>query len=185
MLDPLIALGIASSVIQIIDFGCKLVSETQQIYHVAKGATKDNVTFREITEDIIILDTNLSRQNQNNQRLSPDDIVLGNLADSCALGLLVELAVQPDATQWKSFKKAIKSARKKEKVGDIEKRLLKIQGQINYRLQVMMTYVLIDLLDSTNISALATNNLNCQSDWMTSQRNIQGCSSRAFTIWSS
>lgn len=124
MLDPLTALSIASSVIRIIDFGCKLVSETQQIYHSASGATKDNVTLREITEDIIILDTNLSRQNQNNQRLSPDDIVLGNIADSCAreakilLGLLVELAVHPDATQWKSFKKAIKSARKKEKVGD-------------------------------------------------------------------
>lgn len=135
------AFGIASSVIQIIDFGCKLVSETQQIYHSASGATKDDVTLREISEDIIILDTNLSGQNQNNQRLSPDDIVLGILADSCAreakilLGLLVELAVQPDATQWKSFKKAIKSARKKEKAGDIEKRLLKYSGRsiIDYK----------------------------------------------------
>lgn len=66
MLDPLTALSIASSVIQIIDFGCRLVSETQQIYHSASGATKYNVTLREITEDIIILETNLSRQNQNN-----------------------------------------------------------------------------------------------------------------------
>lgn len=105
MLDPLTALSVASSVIQIIDFGCKLVSETQQIYHSASGATKDNVTLREITEDIIILDTNQSRQNQNNQRLCPDDIVVGNLADSCAreakilLGLVVELAVRCNAME--------------------------------------------------------------------------------------
>ena len=150
MLDPLAALSIASAVIQIVDFGCKLVSETQQIYRSASGATKHNVTRQEITEDIEILYKNLSRQNR---RLSGDDIELGDLVDLCSqeaeklLTLLEELKVGPDATQWKSFKKAIKSARKKGKVENIETQLIKIQKQINSRLLVMMTYVLIDLPD--------------------------------------
>ena len=147
MLDPLTALSIAGSMIQIVDFGCKLVSETQEIYHSASGATKDRVTDHEITEDITVLYSALAGQNRDFQRLSQDDIALGKLVDSCTvaaldlMNLLENLSVQPDATRWKSFKKAIESARKDGKVKGIEKRLVKIQRQINHRLQVMMTYV--------------------------------------------
>ena len=165
MLDPLTALSIASSVIQIVDFGCKLVSETQEIYSSASGATKDNVTSREITKDIKLLYQDLVRKNQAFQRLGPDDIALGKLVDSCAgeaealMKLLEELKVSPDAKQWKSFKSAIKSARKKGKVNEIETRLFKIQRQINSRLNLMMTYVPVDLLDWTNSFALVISNL--------------------------
>lgn len=147
MLDPLTALSIASSVIQIVDFGCKLVSQSQEIYYSANGATKDNVTSGEITKDINLLYKDLISKDRNFQMLDDDDRALGKLVDSCLrevealMNLLAELEVPPDATQWKSFKNAIKSARKKGKVKDIETRLLKIQKQIDSRLQVMMTYV--------------------------------------------
>lgn len=147
MLDPLTALSIASSVIQIVDFGCKLVSQSQEIYYSANGATKDNVTSGEITKDINLLYKDLTSKDQNFQMLDDDDRALGKLVGSClreveaVMSLLAELEVPPDATQWKSFKNAIKSARKKGKVKDIETRLLKIQKQIDSRLQVMMTYV--------------------------------------------
>lgn len=145
MLDPLTALSIASSVLQIVDFGCKLVSETREIYHSASGATKDHVTAYEITEDLTVLYSALAGQDKDFKRLSRDDIALGKLVDSCTeaahdlLSLLDGLKVQPDASEWKSFKKAIQGARKAGRVNDIETRLLKIQRQINHRLQVMMT----------------------------------------------
>lgn len=44
MLDPLTALGVASSIIQLVDFGRKLVSQTQETYHTANGATIENLT---------------------------------------------------------------------------------------------------------------------------------------------
>ena len=166
MLDPLTALGVVSSVIQIVDFGCKLVSETQEIYQSASGATRKHVTSLEITEDINILYKDLLGQNQSFPKLSPDDIALEKLVDSCSreaeelIKLLGKLKVPSDATQWESFKKAIKSKRKQGEVKDIETRLLKIQKQINSRLQMMMTYVSLDLLGSTNASTLATNNLH-------------------------
>lgn len=165
MLDPLTALSIASSVIQIVDFGCKLVSETQEIYHSASGATKEFVTSREITQDIKLLYQDLRRKNQAFERLGPDDMALGKLVDSCAgeaealMRLLEELKVPSDANEWKSFKNAIKSARKKAKVTDIETRLFNIQRQINSRLVLMMTYVPVALLDSTNSFAPVTSNL--------------------------
>ena len=166
MLDPLTALSIASSVIQIVDFGCKLVSETQEIYHSVNGATKDNVTSGEIAKDINLLYKDLIRKDQTFQRLGPDDIALGKLVDSCArevealIRLLAELKVPSDAEQWKTFKNAIKSARKRGKVHDIETRLLRIQKQIDSRLHVMMTYVPLDLLDTTNSFALVISNLH-------------------------
>lgn len=166
MLDPLTALSLASSVIQIVDFGCKLVSQTQEIYHSASGTTKDNVTSGEIANDIHLLYKDLTSKDQEFNRLSEDDIALGKLVDSCAhearelMHLLREIEVPPDATQWKSFKNAVKSARKKGMVNGIETRLLKIQKQINSRLHLMMTYVSMKMLDSTNSRALATSNLH-------------------------
>ena len=73
--------------------------------------------------------------------------------------LLEELKVPSDAKQWKSFKSAIKSARKRGIVNEIETRLFKIQRQINYRLNLMMTYVPVDLLDWTNSFAPVISNL--------------------------
>ena len=166
MIDPLTALSIASSVIQVVDFGCKLVSQTQEIYHSASGATRDNVTSGEIAEDINVLYKDLIRKDQDFQRLGPDDIALGKLVDSCAreaevlINLVAQLQVPPGATQWKSFRNAIKVARKRGKVNDIETRLLKIQKQIDSRLHVMMTYVPVYLLDSTNSIAPVTSNLH-------------------------
>lgn len=153
MLDPLSALSIVSSVIQIVDFGCRLLSQTQEIYHSASGATKDNVTSGEIAKDINVLYSELSRKDQKFQRLGPDEVALGNLVDSCEeeaeelIKLLADLTVPTDATQWKSFQNAIRSARRNGKVKDIEIRLLKIQKQIDSRLLRMITYVMVRLVE--------------------------------------
>ena len=165
MLDPLTALSIASSVIQIVDFGCKLVSDTQEIYHSASGATKNNVTAAEIAKDVNFLYKDLTRKDQSFQRLDADDIALGKLVDSCTreahalIKLLGELKVPKDTNQWKGLKTAIKNARKRGKVDEVESRLLKIQKQINSRLLVMMKYVRLNLFNSTNPFALVTSNL--------------------------
>lgn len=147
MLTGLEILGVVSAVIQIVDFSCKLVSETQEIYRSASGATKDNLTSEEITKDINALYRDLTRKSATFQRSNPYDIALGDLVDSCAreakalLHLLGALEMPSDATQWKSFKAAFKSARKQGMVKEIETRLLKLQKQIDSRLQRIMTWV--------------------------------------------
>ena len=170
MLDPLTALSVVGSVISIIDFGCKLLSQSQEIYQSRSGATKDNVTHAEITSDIRMLYKDLKENNQRFQRSNADDIALGALIDKCdqeainLLELLDTLKVDPNATQWTSFRKAIRSARKKGKVEDIEKRLLNIQKQIDSRLHKMMSYVSLAYLNQTNLYFLAINNLHCPYD---------------------
>ena len=134
----------ASNVIQIVDFGIKLISDTQEIYHAASGTTKNNVTSGEIANDLIVLYKDLVGKNSTFDRSSADDVALGRLVDRCVgeaenlTRLLAGLEVPAGATQWASFRKAIKSARKERKVEDIEARLRKIQKQVNSRLQLMM-----------------------------------------------
>lgn len=120
MLDPLTSLSVASSVIRIVDFSRKLVSETQEVYHSASGATRDNVTSREITQDINLLYQDLRSKNEDFQISGPHDIALRKLVDSCTgeaqalMKILEDLKVPPDAKQWKIFKTPSKVHRKEE-----------------------------------------------------------------------
>ena len=145
MLDPLSALSLASTVIQIADFGCKLVSQTQEIYSSVSGITKDNATIGQITRDVQCMYTDLKRKDDAFYRSSADDVALGRIADECTqaarelLEVLRTLKAPPGATQLKSLQVAIRSALKKSSIKNMEDRLLKIQKQINFRLQKMVT----------------------------------------------
>ncbi|KAL8842262.1 MAG: hypothetical protein Q9170_000588 [Blastenia crenularia] len=143
MLDPLTAISLASAIVQFVDFSIKIVSQIQEIYQSASGATRENVTISEITEDIKVLNHNIW-SNTNPLQLQASEMALQRLAESCEteadalLLVLAELKVPPDASHWLSFKKAIKGARQKGKVQELETRLGKLQKQANSRLLYMM-----------------------------------------------
>ena len=145
MLDPLTALSLASAIVQFVDFGCKLLSQSQELYHSADGALKANITTEEITLDVIALSHSLRKK-----EVSAHDVALGKLVDSCEreaeelLRILADLRLPQDgATKWDIFRKAIRSVRKKGKIEEIEGRLGKIQRQVNSRLLFMLKYAFI------------------------------------------
>lgn len=146
MLDPLTAISLASAIVQFVDFSLKIVSQTQEIYQSASGATRENVTISEITEDIKALNHNIW-SSTNNLQLGPSEMALHRLVESCEteadalLLLLAELKVPPDASRWVSFKKAIKGARQRGKVQELETRLGNLQRQVNSRILYMMKLV--------------------------------------------
>ncbi|KAL9606948.1 MAG: hypothetical protein Q9167_008086, partial [Letrouitia subvulpina] len=143
MLDPLTALSLASAIVQFVDFGIKIISETQEIYQSASGATQENVTIGQITQDVKDLSQNVT-MNQNVHQAQTYDPLLIKLAESCEgeavalLSILNELKVPLGASHWTSFKKAIKSARQKGTVQGLEARLDKLQKQVNSRILSMM-----------------------------------------------
>lgn len=150
MLDPLTALSLAAAVIQFVDWGSRLLSQSQEIYHSARGATKENVTTAQITSDIKALSKQLKgKETEALRSPTADDIALRELADSCQreaeelLMVLDRLEVGKEATKWESFRRAIKNARKRGKITEIESRLNKIQQQVNSRLLAMMRLVAI------------------------------------------
>lgn len=51
MLDPLTALSLASAVVQLVDFGARLLDDSSQLYY--KGRTLELASLKTITDDLI------------------------------------------------------------------------------------------------------------------------------------
>jgi hypothetical protein len=139
MLDPLSALSLASSVVQFIDFGCKLVSEGCELYK--KGASGKNDGLEQVTKDLARVTDGLTKRGvPPAAKYSEDELVLQELAGSCKLiadellGILEELKPQKSQNGLESFRKALRSARKKGKIQDVGHRLDKLQNQLSFRL---------------------------------------------------
>lgn len=50
--DPLSALGVASAIVQMVDFGAKLFSKSAKLYKSADGSLPTNVELSSIVEDL-------------------------------------------------------------------------------------------------------------------------------------
>ena len=84
MSDAFSALSIAASIIQIIEFGSKLVSKTHEIYR--KGSTVGNEELRIVAKDIEGVNSELTRylygQSSTSTDLTKGEIVSATLQDS-------------------------------------------------------------------------------------------------------
>ncbi|KAF8850252.1 hypothetical protein BDZ45DRAFT_197585 [Acephala macrosclerotiorum] len=124
MLDPLTALSVASSVVQFVDFGIKLVSDGVELYE--KGRLGNNDELELITKDLTRLTEDIATSTQSEQTHSgkppsKDEYALRELATSCKetgeqlLDLLESLKVQKSGKMLEdgvaSFRKALQSAR--------------------------------------------------------------------------
>jgi hypothetical protein len=143
MLDPLSAIGLASAIVQFIDFGFKLVSEGIDLYE--NGALTENEELELITSDLESLANNLGTSSSQLQTNSPDEKALQELAFRCndlATELLTILDTLKPQRQGstklrhglESVRVAVRNARKKGKIQTIESRLEKLQKQLNSRM---------------------------------------------------
>lgn len=51
-MDPLTALGLASNIVQFVDFASKLISQSHEIYQSADGALEDNVALEHVAKNL-------------------------------------------------------------------------------------------------------------------------------------
>ena len=52
MLDPLTAIGLASAIVQFVDYGSKVIGMASEMYKSADGALKDNAELEDWTTKI-------------------------------------------------------------------------------------------------------------------------------------
>ena len=85
MLDPLTAIGLASAIVQFVDFGSKLIKGGSEIYKSVDGALAENSELEDITTKIHQLNGNiLSPVSMNSGQLPTlDEEALTELAESC------------------------------------------------------------------------------------------------------
>jgi hypothetical protein len=76
-MDPLTALSIASSVVQFVDFGSKLLSNSRKLYKSSHGILSENLDIEDVTQDLRSLLQGLKRK-------LPEDRLLRNVPPSDA-----------------------------------------------------------------------------------------------------
>jgi hypothetical protein len=133
-MDPLTALGLASNIIQVVDFSTKLVSKGYNIYKSADGSLAENVDAEAITRNLTMLTTKLRHSfkigQEGNGNLSDDDQSLTRLCEKCTqiadelLHKLDQAKVTGRHRKWKSARQALKSVTSKS---DLEQFAITLQ----------------------------------------------------------
>ncbi|KAF2792304.1 hypothetical protein K505DRAFT_279086 [Melanomma pulvis-pyrius CBS 109.77] len=145
-MDPLSALGACSSILQIVDFSCKILSKGNQLRTSFSGALPENEVLEKVTTHLHGLVDRLRRQGQipNGQDLNGMIVLCIGTAGEL-LDVLDRLRVHGPKTRWKSFRAAIKSVWRKEKVDEILGRLQLIKDEIEFGVILDLREVLVGL----------------------------------------
>ena len=146
-MDPLTALSLASSVIQIVDFSTKLVTKGHKIYKSADGTLSENVDTEMVDQDLNQLTAHLQhtlRASNDNAPLNQADISLVELCRRCnALSLelqtkLNKLKVVGKHRKWKSARQALKSVCGRDNLEQFAHRLAIYRDEINLNITVSL-----------------------------------------------
>lgn len=141
-MDPITAVGLASSTIQLGDFMFKLISGTRSIYKSASGTSRQNETIEVITLTLQALMLEVSNSAADAE--SRVDRGILESAKWCSktaqelLDMLAELK-RGEKTVWKSFRAALKSARHGDRVDVLFETIGRMQLTLMTQLQFVMS----------------------------------------------
>ena len=136
-MEPLSALGLASNLVQLVDFTCKLFGGAVAIYKSSSGSGKENAVLHVIAADLSNLAINIADSPQHSyelRRLTAE----GRGISQELLQALQKLRLQGQKSKWKSFIVALKEAWNHDKVNEIANRLSILQSQLNLHIQVII-----------------------------------------------
>ncbi|KAH0430650.1 hypothetical protein CcaCcLH18_07685 [Colletotrichum camelliae] len=138
-MDPVTAIGLASSILAFVEFSFKVVSGTLEV--VKSGNTAENAHVGVIVDDLYDVAGGL----QNRLRHSTHADALNGLASECVAisedikALLQRLKVEAGSSKWKAVSVTIRSMRKKGDVAEMEKKLDRCRSQIMLRLLMILS----------------------------------------------
>ena len=144
-LETLAALGVASNIVQFIEFGCRLFSESRELYKSSKTLVAEHVELEAIASSLTRLSDNLLLTHGYNQ-LPPDGSDLIALAQSCKeianelLTALDQLKAKGSRGKWKCFRIALTKVWKSDMISNISRRLHLASGQLTTCLIRILKY---------------------------------------------
>jgi hypothetical protein len=138
MVDPLTALGVAGNIVQFIDFGSRLLSQSLEVYSSAQGATKGTENLESITKHLRDLCYQLVARDPSPNRSSNalDEIAGGCLAIGNELATALSGLKSVKHSHWSSFKVALATTWKKREIEEICSRLEQYKSQLTLHLLV-------------------------------------------------
>jgi hypothetical protein len=147
MLEPLTALSVAGTIVQFIDFSCRIITASVQLHRSEHGALKVNEVLEVVTSDLVKLTTKLHRLDRASGSVSEDEQALINLCDSCntvadeLLSRLKTLKVQGRHRKWESLRQAIKTVWAEEELSALGRKLITFKQSLELRILVDIRYV--------------------------------------------
>ena len=151
-LDPLSALGVAASVIQLVEFSTPIISKGQHLYKSPSGTSAENEETAAAAKRL----KDLARGIQESLQTGPDtgdedQDALEAITSEC-LKVADELALELEKLKvsagakfrrWKSFRQALKYAWSKEKLENTRRRLIELREDLGTHVIVDLRYILI------------------------------------------
>jgi len=134
-MDPIVAAGLAGTIVTFIDFSIKLYCRTAEFYTSPKGACA-NAIDAETTTNHLLLSMELLRTHAALATSYGVDADLMALCESCTsvaedlLKILEPLTKKGRNSKWSSLKKAILSVTTQQHVKDLMTRLRTLQEQV-------------------------------------------------------
>ena len=149
-LEGLAALSIASNVVQLVDFGSRLLSKSRSLYHSADGWVAADSDLNTIAGCLQRLSRSLIDRKQNDDVVSQNEFDFKSLATLCK-GIADDLLAATERLQIKAshrkrqiFVVALKSIWTSDKIDEIRQRLHLASSQ--------MTLSLLNLIKSVNLT---------------------------------
>ncbi|KAJ5381213.1 uncharacterized protein N7496_003641 [Penicillium cataractarum] len=161
VLDPFTSLSLACAVCQFLHFSGTLFSKSRKIYKSATGYDEGTDSLLGITNDLHSLTANLKPPIDPNS-LTPEETELVNLGDRCkrtANELLLVLNDLQDSntSRWSSFRAALKTMWKQDRIDEMAKKLESYRLQLILRLTIMQSFnggnmrIMDELLETNNL----------------------------------
>ena len=142
--ESLAALGLASNIVQFIDFGCRLFSKSCELY--IEGFVTESVQLETISETVNRFASDLNVTPTSRDLLSKDEADLITLAELCQgiardLKLsLLNLRVNGCGHKWQSFRASLKRLWKSDDIEQMAKRLDRASNQLTGCLVRILKY---------------------------------------------
>jgi hypothetical protein len=137
MLDPLTALGLASNIVQLIQFTSDLVAKGRDIYQSPDGALVENLELEAITKSLQELSLELALPGGALLHLTKVERQLQQLCGGCRkvtddlLVVIQKLKTQSPRKKWNSFRQALSSLWGEDEIQALSIRLERYRRQID------------------------------------------------------
>lgn len=155
-MDPVSAFGVASGVVQFVDFTRKLIAKGYNIYRSSDGKLPEHIALQDIAINLQELakelaprftkdDLRLIREGRT-PKLQRAERQLDSIQIECAevtrqlLEVLGGLMVKSKERKWQCFRQALSSVWSEGKIRGLEERLDRIRKQLNTTLLVCLRY---------------------------------------------
>ena len=158
-LESLAALGVASNIVQFVDFGCRLFSESKELYMSSNGLASEAVELKNITRslsrlsnDIVVGPSCGNQPSSNDVDVDPDYILPTEppnavekngddfdfllIAKDCKkiadelFRALDQLRAKDTDKMWQCFRVTLKRVWKSEKIVAMESRMERLSSQL-------------------------------------------------------